>query len=126
LSTSGNTPHLPKPFKFEEFWTRDLSSHTVIAGAWQFNPNGSAAFSLYRKFKAIKAALKLWNTLHFGNIQKNTKHLLEQINSIQCVASDPCSSAIEENLHLNLQEELLREESLGNKNLGNSGLPKMI
>jgi hypothetical protein len=56
--------------------------------------------------------LKLWNTLHFSNIQKNTKHLLEQINSIQCVASDPCSSAIEENLHLNLQEELLREESL--------------
>jgi len=112
LSTSGNTPHLPKPFKYEEFWTRDLSSHTVIAGAWQFNPNGSAAFSLCRKFKATKAALKLWNTLHFGNIQKNIKHLLEQINSIQCAAPDPCSSAIEENLHLNLQEELLREESL--------------
>jgi hypothetical protein len=112
LSTSGNSLHLPKPFKFEEFWIRDLSSHTVTAGAWQVNPNGSAAFSLCRKFKATKAALKLWNTLHFGNIQKNIKHLLEQINSIQCAAPDPCSSAIEENLHLNLQEELLREESL--------------
>jgi hypothetical protein len=67
---------------------------------------------LCRKFKATKAALKLWNTLHFGNIQKNIKHLLEQINSIQCAAPDPSSSAIEENLHLNLQEELLREESL--------------
>jgi hypothetical protein len=112
LSTSGNSLHLPKPFKFEEFWIRDLSSHTVTAGAWQVNPNGSAAFSLCRKFKATKAALKLWNTLHFGNIQKNIKHLLEQINSIQCAAPDPSSSAIEENLHLNLQEELLREESL--------------
>jgi len=103
LSTSGNTPHLPKPFKYEEFWTRDLSSHTVIYGAWQFNPNGSAAFSLCKKFKATKATLKIWNTLHFGNIQKNIKHLLEQIDSIQCAAPDPSSSAIEENLHLNFQ-----------------------
>ncbi|GLT65286.1 hypothetical protein SLA2020_377250 [Shorea laevis] len=34
LSTNCDRPRLPKPFKFEEFWTRDLSSHTVIATAW--------------------------------------------------------------------------------------------
>lgn len=58
LSTHSNRPNLPKPFKFEEFWTRGISSHSVTDGAWTLSVNGSAAFSLSKKIKASKVALK--------------------------------------------------------------------
>jgi hypothetical protein len=112
LSTTSNCPNLPKPFKFEEFWTRDLSSHSVIASAWSCPINGSAAFSLSRKIKASKAALKLWNIQYFGNIHYKIKSLLDQINLVQSSLSSLDLSAKEESLHLALQEELIREESL--------------
>jgi hypothetical protein len=88
LSTHSNRPNLPKPFKFEEFWTRDISSHSVIAGAWSLSVNGSAAFSLSKKIKASKAALKSWNLQHFGNIQAKIKLLLSDINAVQCSQND--------------------------------------
>lgn len=40
LSTKGNYDHLPKPFKFEAFWTRDPSSHQVVAEVWAFVARG--------------------------------------------------------------------------------------
>jgi hypothetical protein len=40
LSTSSNCPNLPKPFKFEAFWTQDISSHAIIADAWNTPFNG--------------------------------------------------------------------------------------
>lgn len=33
ITTDGNGSP-PKPFKFESFWTRDNSSHSIIASAW--------------------------------------------------------------------------------------------
>ena len=62
LSTSGDFSNLPKPFKFEAFWVRDISSHSVIAKAWNSPFNGSAAFALSKKIKASKVALKIWNS----------------------------------------------------------------
>jgi hypothetical protein len=58
LSTYGNYRNLPKPFRFEAFWTRDLSSHSVVASAWLGEVEGSPAFSLSRKWKNTKEALK--------------------------------------------------------------------
>jgi hypothetical protein len=68
LSTSSNFPKLPKNSKFEAFWTRDISSHAIIADAWNTPFNGSTAFALSRKTKASKSSLKSWNIHHFGNI----------------------------------------------------------
>ena len=122
LSTTSNNPNLPKPFKFEEFWTRDISSHSVIANAWSCHINGSIAFSLSRKIKASKAALKLWNIQHFGNIHYKIKSLLEEINLVQSSPSSLDLSTKEESLQLALQEELIREEVFRSKNLESYGL----
>lgn len=68
LSTSDSYRNLPKPIRFEAFWTRDHSSHSVVAGAWLADEEGSPAFSLSRKWRRTKVALKSWNVLHFGHI----------------------------------------------------------
>jgi exonuclease III len=67
ITTEGNSSPL-KPFKFESFWTRDNSSHLVIASAWNQPVIGSTAISLSKKLKYSKSALKKWNVDHFGNI----------------------------------------------------------
>jgi hypothetical protein len=112
LSTDGNLPLLPKPFKFEEFWTRDSSSHLVVAEAWSTLVIGSAGFILSRKFKASKVALKSWNVTQFGNIQLKIKSMLAEIAKLQSSPPSPDLAVREESLQLALQEELLREESL--------------
>jgi hypothetical protein len=98
LSTSGNSPNIPKPFKFEAFWTRDIASHAVIAEAWNYPYNGSPAFALSRKLKASKASLKSWNIHQFGNIHHKIKFLLAELNNIQCSTPNEDSRTKEDNL----------------------------
>jgi len=89
LSTSGSYCNLPKPFRFEAFWTRDHSSHSVVAGAWLADEEGSPAFSLSRKWRRTKVALKSWNVLHFGHIQSKIKSLMSEISGIQANPHSP-------------------------------------
>jgi hypothetical protein len=58
LSFAGTYRDLPKPFHFEAFGTRNLSSFSVVANAWLDSMVGSLAFSLSRKWKKTKSALK--------------------------------------------------------------------
>jgi hypothetical protein len=53
---------LPRPFRFEEFWTFDASCNAVISRAWVKNFHGSYAYILLKKLKATKSALKIWNS----------------------------------------------------------------
>jgi hypothetical protein len=82
LSTKGSYQNIPKPFRFEAFWTRGKSSFSVVAEAWLAKVKGSPAFSLSRKWKNTKIALKSWNHHHFGNIQANIKSLMAEISII--------------------------------------------
>jgi hypothetical protein len=67
LSTMGTYQNLPKPFRFEAFWTRDKSSFLIVAEAWLARVGaGSPAFSLSRKWRNTKLALKDWNTITLG------------------------------------------------------------
>jgi hypothetical protein len=112
LSTAGTYRNIPKPFRFEAFWTRDHSSHSVIAKAWLADVEGSPAFSLSRKWKNTKATLKHWNIHHFGHIQTQIKSLMSQINTIQSSPHSPSSVAMKVSLQAALQEQLLRAEVL--------------
>jgi hypothetical protein len=103
---------LPKPFRFEAFWTRDFISHSVVAGAWLAEEVGSPAFSLSRKWKRTKVALKSWNNLHFGHIQSKIKSLMAEISGIQASPHSSVAAAKEVVLQEALQEQLLREEIL--------------
>jgi hypothetical protein len=46
LNTSSSNSHLPTPFRFEEFWTKDPSCTEVIASAWRPNVVGTSSFIL--------------------------------------------------------------------------------
>jgi hypothetical protein len=59
LNTSSSNSHLPTPFRFEEFWTKDPSCIEVIASAWRSNVVGTSSFILAQKLKSTKAALKV-------------------------------------------------------------------
>jgi hypothetical protein len=109
FSTLGDFPSLPKPFKFEAFWVKDISSHSVIANAWNSPFNGSAPFALSKKIKASKVALKIWNSQHFGNIRHNIKKLLVKLNRIQCSPVNEDSQTKEDQIQLALEKELIRE-----------------
>jgi hypothetical protein len=73
---------------------------------------GSQAFSVSRKWKSTKSALKEWNHRHFGRIQSCIKKLMSDINVIQSKPHSISNASIEQNLQAELQEQLLREEIL--------------
>lgn len=75
--------HLPKPFRFEEFWTKDPTCVDVISSAWNPALMGSSSYILAQKLKTTKAALKVWNSIHFGNIQQRIRILSFQLDAIQ-------------------------------------------
>jgi hypothetical protein len=52
IFTTCSYRNLPKPFHFEALWTRDQSSHSVVALAWLAEVEGSPTFSLSRKWKS--------------------------------------------------------------------------
>jgi hypothetical protein len=112
VSTAGCYRNIPKPFRFEAFWTRDQSSHSVVASAWLTEVIGSPAFSLSRKWRSTKCALKSWNHNHFGNIQHRIKSLMAAISEIQASPHSLVNAAREVGLQNELQEQLLREEVL--------------
>jgi len=72
LNTASLSFSLPKPFRFEEFWTKHPECCSVIIAAWDSFISGSSAFILARKLKSTKYALKIWNNLYFGNIKKKS------------------------------------------------------
>jgi hypothetical protein len=112
LSTSGSYQNLPKLFHFEAFWTRDLANHSLVAEAWLSEVAGSPAFSLSRKWKNTKNALKFWNSYYFGHIESKIKSLKSEINAIQACPYSLINSAKEVSLQSDLREQLLREEIL--------------
>jgi hypothetical protein len=112
LNTNTSSCYLPRPFKFEEFWSNDPSCGQVIETAWQiFIPN-YPALCLPKKLSNTKLALLKWNSLHFGNIHKKIKETLNLIDSVQ--QAPPSSSTFEQeiSLKLDLDNLLIKEESL--------------
>jgi hypothetical protein len=83
LNTISTPYSLPKPFRFEKFWTKHPECRSVILVAWDSFISGSSAFILAKKLKSTKHALKIWNNLFFGNIQKNINSISQQIDDIQ-------------------------------------------
>jgi hypothetical protein len=83
LDTVTPSNNLPRPFRFEEFLTRDPSCSNIISAAWSFYFPGSPAFMLSKKLKATKYALKNWNKFHFGHIQTRISSLTRQLDIVQ-------------------------------------------
>jgi hypothetical protein len=65
-----------------------------------------------KKLNHTIAALKRWNSLHFGNIQKNIKSTLARIDQVQSAPPNSSSFALEAKLKSELEELLVKEEIL--------------
>jgi hypothetical protein len=114
LDTAVSQLSLPKPFRFEEFWIKHPDCLSIIVAAWAFYVSRSPTFILIKKLKSTKHALKIWNNLSFGNIQKKKKinylsHILDDIQQ-SAMTSDLCKHEIDIRVELDSlyhQEEIL-------------------
>ena len=112
LNTNTTSCYLPRPFRFEEFSSNDPSCGQVIETAWQkFTPN-YLVVCLLKKLNNSKSTLLKWNSLHFGSIHKKIKETLNLIDFVQ--QASPFSSSFEQeiSLKLDLENLLVKEESL--------------
>jgi hypothetical protein len=82
LNTSLPVPSLPRPFRFEEFWTRDPIYGIVIEETWSPFIVDSPSYCLTKKLKLTKAAIKLWNKHYFGNIKSKLDNTLSSSSFI--------------------------------------------
>jgi hypothetical protein len=83
LDTSIPSPSLPRPFRFEEFWTRDPTCGSVIEEAWSFIISGSPSYCLAKKLKLTKSAIKYWNKHHFWDIKTKLDNTLSLLDIAQ-------------------------------------------
>lgn len=105
LQTDPPRCSLPKPFKFETFWTTLPQAGIIIATAWCWG------FSLLSKLKNTKRALKEWNKSDLGQVQCKIKKLQETIQHIQKGEQSELNLAGEDKLQSEL-DTLLRCEEL--------------
>jgi hypothetical protein len=112
LNTIPTDLTLPRPFRFEEFWTFDPSYGSTISSAWIHHFAGSPQYILTKKLKYTKSSLKSWNLSCFGNIHKRISHTLSQLDRIQQSPPSPSSFDQEMLLQNNLDNLLIQEESL--------------
>ena len=85
FNTASSSLFLPRPFRFEEFWTKGPSCGLIIGAAWKLVVSGNLAFCLVKKLKHTQVALKRYNSLHFGNIQEKIKSTMTKIDQVQSV-----------------------------------------
>lgn len=102
----------PKPFRFENFWTRDNTSWNVIFEAWNSSQTGSPAHRLIRKIWATRSALRRRNKACFGTIHTQIQQLRHQLDYIQQLAPSDLQYEAELTVRTQLQEEMKREEML--------------
>ena len=112
LFTEGEEGSRPRPFKFEEIWTREEASNLVVENAWRLKVPGSPMFRLCKKIKQAKLELKLWNRSCFGNVQSKIKEAWKNLDQIQNLDPNPQNLEKEANLCMKIQELLKREEIL--------------
>ena len=103
---------MSQSFKFEEFWTYDLTCGLVIATTWNHFVSSSPTICLVQKLAQTKTALKRWNSLHFGNIQAKIKFTLSKIDQVQSSLLGSQASLHESLLKKELDGLLIKEKYL--------------
>jgi hypothetical protein len=112
LNTIPTDLTLPRPFRFEEFWTFDPSCASTISLAWIHLFASSPQYILTKKLKYTRSSLKSWNLNCFGNIHKRISHTFSQLDHIQQSPPSPSSFDQEMMLQNNLDNLLIQEVSL--------------
>jgi hypothetical protein len=112
LNTTFFSSFLPRPFRFEEFWTKDPSCGSVIEATWNKPALDSPAQCMVTKLLHTKKSLKRWNYLHFGKIQALIKFTIAKLDHIQKSLPNFSSFSLESSLKASFEDLLLKEEIL--------------
>jgi hypothetical protein len=112
LNTNSTSCFLARPFRFKEFWTKNPSCGQVIAAAWKKFVPIQQDFCLPKKLENTKVALLKWNSLHFGNIHKQINDTLKLLDITQKTTPSHSSFELEISLKVDLDNLLIKEESL--------------
>jgi hypothetical protein len=112
LNTNSTSCFLSRPFRFEEFWTKDLSCGHVIAATWKTFVPIHQDLCLPKKLENTKVASLKWNSLHFGNIHKQINETLKLLDITQKTPPSQTSFELEISLKVDLDILLVKEESL--------------
>jgi hypothetical protein len=112
LNTNSTSCFLSRPFRFEEFWTKYSSCGQVIKAAWKNFVPIHQAFCLPKKLENTKVAFLKWNSLHFRNIHKKIKGTLNLLDTAQKTPPSRNSSKLEISLKVDLDNLLVKEETL--------------
>ena len=112
LTTNNSSCFLPRPFRFEEFWSKDSSCADIIEAAWLKSVFSIPTKRLPKKLKNTKLAFLEWNSKHFGNIQNQIKATLQNLDLVQQAPPSSLTYEKEISLKLELGNLLSKEEIL--------------
>lgn len=112
LNLFGSEALVAKGFKFEKFWVWEDYCFGLVADTWHQYREGSPAWVLFSKIRAVREALRLWNKNVFGDIHLTIKLVKEQLCRFQEAEPTPQNLWQEKCLLLDLDEQLHHEEVL--------------
>ncbi|KAL2246088.1 UNVERIFIED_CONTAM: hypothetical protein Sindi_2877000 [Sesamum indicum] len=68
ISIFDHTPTKPKPFRFFNMWADHPDFLATVEARWNLSVDGTPQFSLCRRLKTLKSALKAFNKQHYSHI----------------------------------------------------------
>lgn len=108
-SDPGNGVYLPRPFRFQSFWLKDLTFPRVVLNTWD------RSSSLQEASEKFATKVVDWNKNYFDNIFVKKKWVMARLSRVQkALRTHPSSSllALENKLHSELNDILNQEEEL--------------
>jgi len=83
LSIDVNVVKHAVPFKFFKAWSEHEDCRRLVSHSWSRNVRGSGMVRLQLKLKNLKLVLKTWNRTVFGDVDRQVRLALEEVNRIQ-------------------------------------------
>ena len=102
----------PKPFRFEEAWTRDSNCSRVIKKAWNDRSGSPPQQSFIKRIKNVKVQLSWWNKFVFGSIQRRLKEVSEELENVQSLDATIKNGLKEARLQKEYDECFRRDEMM--------------
>ncbi|KAL9679659.1 hypothetical protein QQ045_017525 [Rhodiola kirilowii] len=106
LSLDKPTRAQGKPFRFEAMWMRDTSLADTINKNWRSTGNISDKLSF------LSQQLRVWNKKSFGNVGNHLKNLKKELVDVRQGMRTRSSSEKEKSIANEIDEWLIREETM--------------
>ena len=106
----------PTPFRFENMWLQHPSFKECFSSWWRgFQGNGWEGHKFMRKLQFVKAKLKYWNKVSFGELNERKKSILNEIanfDAIEQVGGLTSELLVQRALRKGELEELILREKI--------------